>query len=104
MPVTILAIESSCDDTSAAVVRDGKVLSNVVSSQDQHALWGGVIPEVASRAHLRLIMPAVNKALKDASVDLKDIDAIGITRSPGLLGSLHVGVTFAKSLESGLCR
>lgn len=102
MSVTILAIESSCDDTSAAVLQDGKVLSNVVSSQDQHALWGGVIPEVASRAHLRLIMPAVAKALKDASSKLKDIDAIGITRAPGLLGSLHVGVTFAKSLALAL--
>jgi len=102
MSVTILAIESSCDDTSAAVIRDGRVLSNVVSSQEQHALWGGVVPEVASRAHLRLIMPAVHKALQDAGVQLGDVQAIGITRAPGLLGSLHVGVSFAKSLALAL--
>lgn len=102
MSVTILAIESSCDDTSAAVIKDGRVLSNVVSSQEQHALWGGVVPEVASRAHLRLIMPAVHKALQDAGVQLGDVHAIGITRAPGLLGSLHVGVSFAKSLALAL--
>ena len=98
MSVKILAIESSCDDTSAAVIVDGNVLSNIVSSQEQHALWGGVVPEVASRAHIRLIVPVVKKALQDADTDLKTIDAIAITRAPGLLGSLHVGVSYARSL------
>lgn len=96
--VTILAIESSCDDTSAAVLRDGRLLSNVVSSQDEHALWGGVVPEVASRAHMRLIIPVIDKALKDAGVAMSALDAIAITRAPGLLGSLHVGVSCAKAL------
>ena len=102
MSVKILAIESSCDDTSAAIIEDGKVLSNVVSSQDQHALWGGVVPEVASRAHIRLIVPVVEKALSDAGTGLQSIDAIAITRAPGLLGSLHVGVSYAKSLALAL--
>lgn len=102
MPITILAIESSCDDTSAAIIRDGKVLSNVVSSQEKHALWGGVVPEVASREHLRLIMPVVRKALDDARVEIFELDAVGITRAPGLLGSLHVGVSFAKSVALAL--
>lgn len=99
MSINILAIESSCDDTSAAIISDGKVLSNVVSSQDKHALWGGVVPEVASREHLRLIMPVVRKALDDAQISLREVNAVAITRAPGLLGSLHVGVSFAKSVS-----
>ena len=99
MSINILAIESSCDDTSAAIISDGKVLSNVVSSQDKHALWGGVVPEVASREHLRLIMPVVHKALDDAQISLREVNAVAITRAPGLLGSLHVGVSFAKSVS-----
>lgn len=98
MTVKLLAIESSCDDTSASVIIDGKVCSNIVSSQDEHALWGGVVPEVASRAHIRLIVPVVNKALDKAGINIQDIDAIAITRAPGLLGSLHVGVSYAKAL------
>lgn len=99
MSINILAIESSCDDTSAAIISDGKVLSNVVSSQDKHALLGGVVPEVASREHLRLIMPVVRKALDDAQISLREVNAVAITRAPGLLGSLHVGVSFAKSVS-----
>lgn len=99
MSINILAIESSCDDTSAAIISEGKVLSNVVSSQDKHALWGGVVPEVASREHLRLIMPVVRKALDDAQISLREVNAVAITRAPGLLGSLHVGVSFAKSVS-----
>lgn len=99
MSINILAIESSCDDTSAAIISDGKVLSNVVSSQDKHALLGGVVPEVASREHLRLIMPVVHKALDDAQISLREVNAVAITRAPGLLGSLHVGVSFAKSVS-----
>lgn len=97
MSIKILAIESSCDDTSAAVIIDGEVRSNIVSSQD-HALWGGVVPEVASRAHIRLIVPVVDKALKEAGVEVRNLNAVAITRAPGLLGSLHVGVSYAKSL------
>lgn len=99
MSINILAIESSCDDTSAAIISEGKVLSNVVSSQDKHALLGGVVPEVASREHLRLIMPVVRKALDDAQISLREVNAVAITRAPGLLGSLHVGVSFAKSVS-----
>lgn len=98
MSVIILAIESSCDDTSAAVVKDGVVLSNVMAGQDVHEKYGGVIPELASRAHQVNILPVADKALKDAGVLLKDIDGIAFTRGPGLLGSLLVGTSFAKGL------
>ncbi|MDX1995937.1 MAG: tRNA (adenosine(37)-N6)-threonylcarbamoyltransferase complex transferase subunit TsaD [bacterium] len=96
----ILGIESSCDETSAAVVRDGKhVLSNVVASQvDLHAAFGGVFPEVASRAHVEAIGPVVDQALEDAGVTLEQIDALAVTRGPGLVGSLLVGVNYAKGL------
>jgi len=97
MSVTILAIESSCDDTSAAVVRDGKVLSNCVSTQEMHRLYGGVVPEVASRAHQVNIIPVVELALKNAGVSKNLIDAVAFTRGPGLLGSLLVGSSFAKA-------
>jgi len=98
MSVTILAIESSCDDTAAAVIRDGRVLSNIVANQEVHRLYGGVVPEVASRAHQANMVPVVDAALKQANVRLDDLQAIAFTRGPGLLGSLIVGVSFAKAL------
>jgi len=97
MQVTILAIESSCDDTSAAVVRDGVVLSNCVAGQEAHRQYGGVVPEVASRAHQAHIVPVVDLALKTAGVGKKEINAVAFTRGPGLLGSLLVGTSFAKA-------
>lgn len=104
MPITILAIESSCDDTAAAVVQDGIVLSNIVASQDVHSQYGGVVPEVASRAHQANIVPVVDVALKTAGIAKNDIKAVAFTRGPGLLGSLVVGASFAKSfaLSRGL--
>lgn len=99
MDITILGIESSCDDTSASVVRSGVMLSNVIASQDVHIQYGGVIPELASRAHEKNIIPVVDAALKQADVTLDKIDAIAFTRGPGLLGSLLVGVSFAKGLS-----
>ncbi len=93
----ILAIESSCDDTSAAIVRDGIVLSNCVANQEAHRLYGGVVPEVASRAHQLNIIPVVDLALKKAGVAKTDIQAVAFTRGPGLLGSLLVGTSFAKA-------
>ncbi len=95
--ITILAIESSCDDTSAAVVRDGIVLSNCVANQEAHRQYGGVVPEVASRAHQANIVPVVDLALKKAGVRKQDITAVAFTRGPGLMGSLVVGTTFAKA-------
>ncbi|MGD0582062.1 MAG: tRNA (adenosine(37)-N6)-threonylcarbamoyltransferase complex transferase subunit TsaD [Bacteroidales bacterium] len=94
--VTILAIESSCDDTSAAVIRDGVVLSNLIANQDVHRSYGGVVPELASRAHQANIVPVVDQALKKAGVKPEEITAIAYTRGPGLLGSLLVGTSFAK--------
>jgi N6-L-threonylcarbamoyladenine synthase len=94
--VTILAIESSCDDTSAAVVRDGYVLSNLIAGQDIHMTYGGVVPELASRAHQANIVPVTDTALKRAGVGPDEIDALAFTRGPGLLGSLLVGTSFAK--------
>ena len=99
MSLTILGIESSCDDTSAAIIKDGYLLSNVMASQEVHRKYGGVIPELASRAHLQNILPVVYQALKDSGVDKNDIDAIAFTRGPGLLGSLLVGTSFAKGLS-----
>ena len=96
MPV-ILAIESSCDDTSAAVCVDGVVLSNVIATQKIHEAYGGVVPELASRVHQQNIVPAVQQALLNAKVSKNDVDAVAFTRGPGLLGSLLVGVSFAKS-------
>lgn len=98
MDITILGIESSCDDTSAAVLRDNLLLSNVIASQQVHVKYGGVIPELASRAHQQNIIPVIDTALKDANVTIDEIDAIAFTRGPGLLGSLLVGVSFAKGL------
>src|SRR5450759_973316 len=96
MAVTILAIESSCDDTSAAVIRDGYVLSNLIANQDIHMLYGGVVPELASRAHQANIVPVTHQALVNAGINSEDIDAVAFTRGPGLLGSLLVGTSFAK--------
>lgn len=95
----ILAIESSCDDTSASVIRDEYLLSNVMASQQVHQEYGGVIPELASRAHQQNILPVVSSAIKKAGVTLEEIDAIAFTRGPGLLGSLLVGTSFAKGLS-----
>lgn len=100
--VTILGIESSCDDTSAAVVRDGVLASNVIASQSVHEEYGGVVPELASRAHMQNIMPVVHSALSRAGADMRDISAIAFTRGPGLLGSLLVGTSFAKGLAIAL--
>ncbi len=102
MSVIILGIESSCDDTSAAVIRDGVLLSNVIASQQVHAEFGGVVPELASRAHQQNIVPVVDTALKRAGVSKEDLSAIGFTRGPGLLGSLLVGTSFAKGMSLGL--
>lgn len=96
--VSILAIESSCDDTCAATCIDGKIISNVIANQEVHAKYGGVVPELASRAHMRNIVPVVDEALKRANLKLHSLDAIAFTQSPGLLGSLLVGAQFAKSL------
>lgn len=94
--VTILGIESSCDDTSAAIIRDGYILSNVISGQHVHQQYGGVVPELASRAHQQNIVPVVDLAIKNARINKNEINAIAFTRGPGLLGSLMVGVSFAK--------
>ncbi|WP_335964403.1 tRNA (adenosine(37)-N6)-threonylcarbamoyltransferase complex transferase subunit TsaD [Galbibacter sp. PAP.153] len=100
--VYILAIESSCDDTSAAVLHNDKVLSNVVANQKIHEEYGGVVPELASRAHQQNIVPVVHQALSRANIDKKELSAIAFTRGPGLMGSLLVGTSFAKSLALGL--
>ncbi len=102
MSVTILGIESSCDDTSAAVIRDGILLSNVIASQSVHEEYGGVVPELASRAHQQNIVPVVDTALRRAGIDKHDLSAIAFTRGPGLLGSLLVGTSFAKGMSLGL--
>ena len=98
----IRGIESSCDDTSAAVISDGILLSNVIASQSVHEEYGGVVPELASRAHQQNIVPVVDAALRRAGIDRKDLSAIAFTRGPGLLGSLLVGTSFAKGLSLGL--
>lgn len=100
--MNILAIESSCDETSAAVLTNGKIRSNVVATQLVHQQYGGVVPELASRAHQQHILPIVDKALSDAKVAKKDLDAIAFTRGPGLLGALLVGTSFAKAMALGL--
>ena len=98
----ILAIESSCDETSAAVVVGTRVLSNVIATQEVHQQYGGVVPELASRAHQSHIVPVVDQALREAHMAKEDLDAIAVTRGPGLMGSLLVGVSFAKSLSQAL--
>ena len=100
--IYILGIESSCDDTSASVIYNGKVLSNVVANQEIHAKYGGVVPELASRAHQQNIVPVVQQALEQANIDKSQLSAIAFTRGPGLMGSLLVGTSFAKSLALGL--
>ena len=102
MPVYILGIESSCDDTSAAVLMDNVMLSNVIANQQVHKDFGGVVPELASRAHQQNIIPVIDKALKDANISKSELSAIAFTRGPGLLGSLLVGTSFAKSFSLGL--
>ncbi len=102
MAVTILAIESSCDDTSAAVIRDGVVLSNILASQEVHQQYGGVVPELASRAHQMHLVPVVDAALRTAQTANHQIDAVAFTRGPGLIGSLMVGVSFAKAYALAL--
>jgi N6-L-threonylcarbamoyladenine synthase len=98
----ILGIESSCDDTSAAILKNETILSNVIAGQEVHKRYGGVVPELASRAHMQHILPVVDSALNEAGVTLKDLDAIAFTRGPGLMGSLVVGTSFAKSLALAL--
>ena len=102
MDITILGIESSCDDTSASVIRNGVLLSNVIASQSVHESYGGVVPELASRAHQQNIVPVVHEALKRAGVDKSELSAVAFTRGPGLLGSLLVGTSFAKSFAQSL--
>lgn len=97
--ITILAIESSCDETAASVCRDGQILSNIIFSQKVHEKYGGVVPELASRAHLQAIIPVVSQALKIANVGMNEIDAFAFTQAPGLIGALLVGAEFAKSLS-----
>ncbi|MBE9518890.1 MAG: tRNA (adenosine(37)-N6)-threonylcarbamoyltransferase complex transferase subunit TsaD, partial [Bacteroidetes bacterium] len=102
MGTLILGIESSCDDTSAAVIRDRQLLSNVIAGQDVHEKYGGVVPELASRAHQQNIVPVVDRALKEAGISSRDIDAVAFTRGPGLLGSLLVGTSFTKGFTAAL--
>ena len=102
MSTIILGIESSCDDTSAAVVRDGYLLSNVVASQAVHEAYGGVVPELASRAHQQNIVPVVHEAIRRAGIRKEELSAVAFTRGPGLLGSLLVGVSFAKGLACSM--
>jgi len=98
----ILGIESSCDDTSAAVLRGQTLLSNVIASQKVHEQYGGVVPELASRAHLQNVVPVISEAIRQAGITREDIDVIAYTRGPGLLGSLLVGGTFAKGMSQAL--
>ena len=100
--IVILGIESSCDDTSAAVLKDGKILANIVASQSIHKLYGGVVPELASRAHQQNIIPVVDQAIKQAAISKNEINAIAFTRGPGLMGSLLVGTSFSKAFALGL--
>src|SRR4051812_35333683 len=98
----ILAIESSCDETSAAIIINGKVINNIIASQAVHQKYGGVVPELASRAHQQNIVAVVDEAMKTAQIKITDLDAISFTRGPGLMGSLLVGVSFAKGMAMGL--
>jgi N6-L-threonylcarbamoyladenine synthase len=101
-PIVILGIESSCDDTAAAIIKDGKLLANIIANQKVHELYGGVVPELASRAHQQNIIPVIDQAIKAAGIDKKEISAVAFTRGPGLLGSLLVGSSFAKAFAMGL--
>ena len=100
-PVIILGIESSCDDTAAAILKNGHILSNVIANQKIHQQYGGVVPELASRAHQQNIIPVVDQAIAKAGINLEDISAVAFTKGPGLMGSLLVGVSFAKSFAFG---
>jgi N6-L-threonylcarbamoyladenine synthase len=102
MPLHILAIESSCDETSASVCTDGRITSNIIATQKIHEQYGGVVPELASRAHMQNIVPVVDTALKDAGITAKELNAVAFTQSPGLIGALLVGAGFAKSLALSL--
>ncbi len=102
MDITILGVESSCDDTSAAVLRNGVLLSNIIASQKIHEAYGGVVPELASRAHQQNIIPVIHEALKQAGISKEELSAIAFTRGPGLLGSLLVGTSFAKGFSTAL--
>ena len=102
MSTTILAIESSCDDTSAAICKDAKILANLIAGQQVHELWGGVVPELASRAHQQNIIPVVDAAMQKAGIAMQEISAVAFTRGPGLIGSLLVGVSFAKAFAMAL--
>jgi N6-L-threonylcarbamoyladenine synthase len=102
MPITILAVESSCDDTSIGILRDGEILANITYGQSVHEKYGGVIPEAASRQHMQNILPVVEAAFAKANISKKDLSAIAYTQSPGLIGSLMVGVSFAKSFAQAL--
>lgn len=102
MGVYILGIESSCDDTSAAVIHDRKILANLIANQNIHKIYGGVVPELASRAHQQNIIPVIDKALKDANIHKKQLHAVAFTNGPGLLGSLLVGASFAKAFALSL--
>ncbi|GAA5028470.1 tRNA N6-adenosine threonylcarbamoyltransferase [Marivirga lumbricoides] len=102
MDLTILAIESSCDETSAAVIQNGKVLNNIIATQSVHEKYGGVVPELASRAHQQHIVPVIDQALSSANIGKKQLNAVAFTQGPGLLGALLVGSSFAKSLASAL--
>jgi N6-L-threonylcarbamoyladenine synthase len=102
MSVIILGIESSCDDTSAAIIKDGRILSNCIANQDIHLKYGGVVPELASRAHQQNIIPVVDQALMQAGISKTEINAVAFTRGPGLLGSLLVGTSFSKGLAMSL--
>ncbi|MGQ0828821.1 MAG: tRNA (adenosine(37)-N6)-threonylcarbamoyltransferase complex transferase subunit TsaD [Bacteroidota bacterium] len=101
-PIIILGIESSCDDTAAAIIKDGKILANIVANQKVHESYGGVVPELASRAHQQNIIPVVDQAIKKAGIQKNEINAVAFTRGPGLLGSLLVGSSFSKAFAMGL--
>ena len=100
--IYILGIESSCDDTSASVLKDNRVLSNIIANQSIHSSYGGVVPELASRAHQQNIIPVVDAALKEANIKKNQLNAVAFTRGPGLLGSLLVGTSFTKSFALAL--
>jgi N6-L-threonylcarbamoyladenine synthase len=102
MSITILGIESSCDDTSASIIKDGYLLSNIIANQEVHRIYGGVVPELASRAHQQNIIPVVDRAIKLAGISKEEIDAVAFTRGPGLMGSLLVGTSFSKGLSIAL--
>jgi N6-L-threonylcarbamoyladenine synthase len=102
LSINILAIESSCDETAASVCSDGKILSNIIAGQEVHAQYGGVVPELASRAHMQNIVPVVDAAIKKSGISLQEINAVAFTKAPGLIGSLLVGSQFAKSLALSL--